>query len=61
VEAGGAGFAMRTVNKEYDFWHHTDADTFDKVVPSDFRLHVAALAVLGYVLADMPERMSDLK
>jgi hypothetical protein len=61
MDAGGAGFAMRTVNKEYDFWHHTESDTFDKVVPNDFRLHVAALAVLGYVLADMPERMSDLK
>lgn len=61
LDAGGAAFAMRTVNKEYDFWHHTEGDTFDKVVTNDFRLHVAALAVVGYVLADMPERMSDLK
>jgi hypothetical protein len=60
TEYGAPGFAMRTINKEYDFWHHTEGDTFDKVVPNDFRLHVASLAVLAFVLADMPERMSEL-
>jgi hypothetical protein len=58
---GVPGFKIRTVESRYDEYHHTNADTFDKVVPQDFRLHVASLAVLGYVLADMPEHLSEMK
>ena len=42
----------------YFDWHHTEADTLDKVDPDDFRKNVAALAVMGYVLADMPGRLT---
>jgi hypothetical protein len=58
---GVPGFGIQTVNVLYEQTNHTNADSFDKIVPGDFRLHVAALAVLSYVLADMPERLSDLK
>ena len=34
-----------------------EADTLDKVDPQDFRKNMAALAVMGYVLADMPGRL----
>lgn len=34
--------------------HHTEADTFDKIVKEDLDLCVASLAVVGYVLADLP-------
>src|SRR5204863_323042 len=37
--------------------HHTQADTFDKVNPQEFASCVAALAVMAYVVADMPERL----
>jgi hypothetical protein len=57
---GVPGFGVRTVGAHYFDWHHTNADTFDKIVPREFRLNVASLAVLSYVLADMPERLSDL-
>jgi carboxypeptidase Q len=38
-------------------YHHSQADTLDKVDPSDLRKNVAALAVAAYVLADMPGRL----
>ncbi len=60
--AGGVpGFGMRTVGTHYFDWHHTNSDTFDKIVPLEFRQNVAALAVLSYVLADMPERIGDIR
>jgi Zn-dependent M28 family amino/carboxypeptidase len=59
--AGVPGFGLRTVGAHYFDWHHSNADTFDKVDPHDFKLCVSALAVLSYVLADMPERLADLK
>jgi hypothetical protein len=58
---GVPGFGVRTVGTHYFDWHHTDADSFDKIVPREFQLNVASLAVLSYVLADMPERMADLR
>jgi hypothetical protein len=54
------GFAVKTVETLYPNWHHTHADTFDKIVLREFQLNVASLAVMSYVLADMPERLSDL-
>ena len=58
---GVLGFGINTVDVYYEQTNHTNADSFDKIVPRDFQLHVAALAVLSYVLADMPTRLSDLK
>jgi carboxypeptidase Q len=57
IRDGVAGFSERTVGTHYFDWHHTEADTLDKVDPEDFRKNVAALAVMGYVLADMPDRV----
>ncbi|MGO9256999.1 MAG: M20/M25/M40 family metallo-hydrolase [Bryobacteraceae bacterium] len=58
VRDGVPGFAERTVGTHYFDWHHTEADTLDKVDPGDFRKNMAALAVMGYVLADMPGRVT---
>lgn len=55
---GVPGFGLRTVGRQYFDWHHTRADTLDKIDPEDFRRNVAALAVLSYVLADMPDRLA---
>uniref|UniRef100_Q024Z2 Carboxypeptidase Q n=1 Tax=Solibacter usitatus (strain Ellin6076) TaxID=234267 RepID=Q024Z2_SOLUE len=54
---GVPGLGERTVGTHYFDWHHTEADTLDKVSPEDFRKNVAALAVMGYALADMPGRL----
>jgi len=58
---GVPGFGVQTVGTHYFDWHHTDADSFDKIVPREFQLNVAALAVLSYVVADMPERFTEIK
>ena len=55
TKAGVASVAHHTVGEHYFDWHHTPADTYDKVDPVELRKNVAALAVMVYVLADMPE------
>jgi len=54
MKDGVPGFSIDTVGEHYFDWHHTHADTLDKVDPIDLRRAVAVMAVLGYVLADMP-------
>ena len=54
---GVPGLALRTVGEHYLDWHHTEADTLDKVDLQDFRKAMAMLGVVGYVLADMPGKL----
>jgi hypothetical protein len=54
MKDGVPGLGLRTVGEHYFDWHHTEADTLDKVDPVDFRKAMAALGVTGYILADMP-------
>lgn len=56
---GVPGLGLRTVGEHYFDWHHTEADTLDKIDPQNFRRAVGMLAVMGYVLADMPERLVE--
>ena len=51
---GVPGLALRTVGTHYFDWHHSRADTVDKVNLGDLRANIAAMAVMAYVLADMP-------
>lgn len=51
---GVPGLALRTTGAHYFDWHHTRADTTDKVKLEDLRANIAAMAVMAYVLADMP-------
>jgi carboxypeptidase Q len=39
--------------------HHTPADTVDKINPADMAKSVAAVAVMAYVVADMPVRLGQ--
>jgi hypothetical protein len=54
---GVPGLAVRTVGTHYFDWHHTRADTIDKVKLEDLRSNIAAMAVMAYVLADMPDAL----
>ncbi len=54
---GVPSMSLDTVGEHYFDWHHTHADTIDKVDKDDLRRAVGMLAVMGYVLADMPERL----
>jgi Zn-dependent M28 family amino/carboxypeptidase len=51
---GVPAFGLRTVGTHYFDYHHTQADTFDKIVPDEFKRCTAAMAVMSYVLADLP-------
>jgi hypothetical protein len=55
MQDGVPGLGLRTLGARYFDWHHTKADTVDKVDLKDFRLNIATMAVMAYVLADMPE------
>jgi len=54
VPAMGLRVDMRT----YFDYHHSAADTLDKVDPRSLSKGVAAMAVMAYVLADMPGRLA---
>lgn len=56
LQAGGVpGFAPLVDTQHYFDYHHTAADTLDKVDPHFLRTQVAALAALAYFLAELPE------
>jgi hypothetical protein len=57
MKEGVPGIAHRSSGQHYFDWHHSEADTLDKIDPRDLQVATAALAVLVYVLADMPERI----
>jgi hypothetical protein len=74
VSAGGGGsdiepltadgvpaLSPRTTGAHYFDWHHTEADTLDKVDPVEFRKNAAMLSVVAYVLADMDGRLAGRK
>jgi carboxypeptidase Q len=58
MKRGVPGIAHRTVMEKYFHWHHTEADMLDKVDPMELRKNVAAMAVLAWVLAEMPETIA---
>ena len=58
IAQGVPGLGVQTSGEHYFDWHHTESDTLDKVNPEDFRKNIAALAVMSYVLADMPWKLA---
>jgi len=58
---GVASLAPRTVGEHYFDWHHTEADTLDKVDIDSFRRNAAMMSVVAYVLADMDGRLAGTK
>lgn len=54
ADAGVPAFGVMQDNRTYFNYHHTSADTLDKIVPQDLRENAAAMAVMGYALANMP-------
>ncbi len=52
-EAGVPALGLLQDGRSYFNYHHTAADTLDKVVPSELKENAAAMAVMGYALASM--------
>jgi carboxypeptidase Q len=57
VEAGKMPAMSLDVDFDYFLIHHTPADTVDKIDPMDMSRASAAIAVMTYVIADMPARL----
>tara|TARA_R110002050_G_scaffold132559_4_gene254679 strand:+ start:521 stop:766 length:246 start_codon:yes stop_codon:yes gene_type:complete len=57
LEPEGFDECDKMVPSKYFYWHHTDADTTDKVVLKDFQDCVGAIASLVYVIADMEQTL----
>jgi len=56
---GGVPAMHLEVNREKYFWfHHTDADTTDKLDPAEFNLCVASMAVMAFTVADLEEPLA---
>ena len=59
--AGVPGFSPLVDNRHYFDYHHTAADTLDKVEPENLNSQAAVMAVLAYYLAEMPEPLPRFK
>jgi hypothetical protein len=58
--AGVPLITLRQDGTRYFDWHHSAADTLDKVDPGLLAQNAAGMAVLAYVLADQPEALPRL-
>ena len=54
---GVPGAGLRVDGSTYFWVHHTEADTMDKIDVRELQRCVAALAVLAYYVAELPERL----
>jgi carboxypeptidase Q len=57
VQAAGVPALSLDVEGNYFLIHHTPADTIDKIDAKDMAKASAAIAVMAYVVADMPQRL----
>lgn len=59
VEAGRIPALSLEVDGPYFAIHHTEADTVDKIDPFEMAKCAAAVAVMTYVIADLPHRLGE--
>jgi carboxypeptidase Q len=52
-ESGVPALGILQDGRTYFHYHHSAADTLDKIVPSELRENAAAMAVMAYALANM--------
>ena len=57
MATGVPGMGLNVDGTRYFWYHHTDSDTIDKLDPDEVALCVATMAVIAYVVADMPARL----
>ena len=61
LDAGGVPTLAPIVDtRTYFDYHHSAADTLDKVEPENIRRQVALLAMMAYFVAEMPEALPRL-
>jgi carboxypeptidase Q len=57
MRTGVPGMGLNVDGTRYFWYHHTDADTLDKLDPDEVALCVATMAVMAYVVADLQETL----
>lgn len=57
MATGVPGMGLDVDGSKYFVYHHTHADTPDKLSPTDMQKCVAAMAVMAYIVADLPEML----
>lgn len=55
MQRGVPGMGLDVVGDRYFWYHHTNGDTLDKLDPEELARCVATLAVMAYVVADLPD------
>ncbi len=59
IEARVPGMSLEVDSAKYFLIHHTPADTVDKIDPVEMAKCAAAVAVMAYVVADLPQRLGE--
>jgi len=54
---GVPGMGLIADGSKYFWYHHSKADTIDKLNADDFSKCIASMAVMAYVVADMPQTL----
>ncbi len=57
MQRGVPGMGLAVDGTKYFWYHHSEADTVDKLDPAELGRCVAALAVMAYVVADLPDAL----
>ena len=57
AKQGVPAFGLLQDGRTYFNYHHTAADTLDKIVPQELRENATAMAVMGYALASMQDAL----
>jgi carboxypeptidase Q len=58
AEAGVATMELDVEGSRYFWYHHSEGDTLDKLDPAEMARCVAAMAVMAYVVADLPSPLA---
>ncbi len=58
VEMGVPGLGLDVEASRYFWYHHSEGDTLDKLDPAEVARCVALMAVMAYVVADLPEALA---
>jgi carboxypeptidase Q len=48
------GLGLNVDGTKYFWFHHSEGDTLDKLDPHEVALCVATMAIMAYVIADLP-------
>jgi carboxypeptidase Q len=55
MQLGVPGMGLNVDGTKYFWYHHTEADTIEKLDAREMALCVATMAVMAYIVADMPD------